>query len=77
MPREENYDYSVYLSRYGRYIRSGELGSRNIRNTLRADVAELLPGSRRTDGLTVEWEGMDMPTVYKAFQALVILANSV
>lgn len=41
---------------------------------LHADMAELVPGSRRVDGRTVEWTGEDMPTVYKTFRAMVSLA---
>ena len=41
---------------------------------LHADVAELVPGSRRINGRTVDWTGQDMPTVYKAFQAMMLLA---
>jgi D-amino peptidase len=39
-----------------------------------ADMAELVPGCRRLDGRTVEWEGNDMTSVYKAFRAMTILA---
>jgi len=39
-----------------------------------ADMAELLPGSRRVDGRTVEWTGEDMPTVYRAFKAMLSLS---
>ena len=41
-----------------------------------ADVAELVPGSRRVDGRTVEWTGDDMPAVYKVFRAMTTLAWS-
>jgi D-amino peptidase len=40
------------------------------------DMAELVPGSRRVDGRTLEWTGEDMPSVYKAFRAMVSLAWS-
>jgi D-amino peptidase len=39
-----------------------------------ADMAELVPGSQRVDGRTVEWTGEDMPTVYKTFRAMTSLA---
>ncbi len=41
---------------------------------LHADVAELVPGSRRINGRTVDWTGQDMPTVYKTFHAMMLLA---
>jgi len=41
-----------------------------------ADLAALLPGSRRVDGRTVEWRGDDMPTVYRAWRAMVTLAGA-
>jgi D-amino peptidase len=41
------------------------------------DVAELIPGSRRVDGRTVEWTGDDVPTVYKVFRAMATLAGAV
>jgi len=41
-----------------------------------ADMAELVPGSRRVDGRTVEWTGEDMPTVYRVFRAMTTLAWS-
>ncbi|MDY7080507.1 MAG: M55 family metallopeptidase [Chloroflexota bacterium] len=40
------------------------------------DMAELVPGSRRVDGRTVEWTGEDMPAVYRVFQAMTTLAWS-
>ena len=42
-----------------------------------ADMAELVPDSRRVDGRTVEWTGQDMPTVYKTFRAMTSLAATV
>lgn len=39
-----------------------------------ADMAELIPGSRRVDGRTVEWTGDDMVTVYKVFRAMAVLS---
>ncbi len=35
------------------------------------DKAEMIPGSHRLDGRTIEWTGEDMPTVYKVFQAMI------
>ncbi len=35
-----------------------------------ADVAELVPGTQRIDGRTVEWTGDDMPIAYKALKAI-------
>jgi D-amino peptidase len=40
------------------------------------DMAELVPGSRRLDGRTIEWAGDDMPAVYKVFRAMTTLAWS-
>jgi D-amino peptidase len=40
------------------------------------DMAELVPGSQRVDGRTIEWTGNDMPTVYKVFRAMATLAGS-
>ena len=40
------------------------------------DMAELIPGSQRVDGRTVEWTGDDMPTVYKVFRAMATLAGA-
>lgn len=45
-----------------------------FRRAVHADMAAMLPGSRRLDGLTVEWTGEDMPTVYRALQAMAALA---
>lgn len=42
--------------------------------SLHADMASLLPGSRRVDGRTVQWTGEDMPTVYRAWVAMTALA---
>ncbi len=39
-----------------------------------ADMAELIPNSRRVDGRTVEWTGDDMPAVYRVFRAMGSLA---
>jgi D-amino peptidase len=38
-----------------------------------ADLAAMLPGSRRINGCTIEWIGEDMPAVYQAFQAMALL----
>jgi D-amino peptidase len=40
------------------------------------DMAELVPGSRRVDGRTIEWSGDDMPAIYKVFRAMATLAWS-
>jgi D-amino peptidase len=42
-----------------------------------ADMAELIPYSRRIDGRTVEWEGEDMALVYRVFRAMGALAMTV
>ena len=42
-----------------------------------ADMATLIPHSRRPDARTVEWTGDDMPTVYRTFRAMVALAMTV
>ncbi len=47
-----------------------------FQNALHADMAELIPASRRVDGRTVEWTGDDMPTVYRVFRAMTALAWS-
>jgi D-amino peptidase len=41
-----------------------------------AERAALLPGSRPLDGRTVEWRGEDMVAVYRAFEAMAVLASS-
>jgi D-amino peptidase len=38
------------------------------------DMAELVPGSRRVGGRTIEWVGDDMPAVYRVFRAMATLA---
>jgi D-amino peptidase len=43
---------------------------------IHADMAELIPGTRRVDGRTVAWTGDDMPTVYRVFRAMGSLALS-
>lgn len=45
-----------------------------FQRALHADMAELIPDSRRVDGRTTEWTGDDMPTVYKVFRAMASLA---
>jgi len=45
-----------------------------FRRAIHADMAAMMPGSRRLDGCTVEWTGEDMPTVYRALQAMTALA---
>ncbi|MFQ6101649.1 MAG: M55 family metallopeptidase [Anaerolineae bacterium] len=47
-----------------------------FQNALHADMAALIPGSRRVDGRAVEWTGEGMPTVYKVFRAMTALAWS-
>jgi D-amino peptidase len=42
-----------------------------------ADVAALIPYSRRVDGRTVEWTGDDIPTVFRTFRAMIALASTV
>ncbi len=42
-----------------------------------ADMAALIPGSRRLDGLTLEFTATDMETAYKTFRAMVALAGTV
>jgi D-aminopeptidase len=41
---------------------------------LHADLALMVPGSRRVDGRTVAWEGEDMVEVYRAFESMATLA---
>ncbi|HEC35312.1 MAG TPA: peptidase M55 [Anaerolineae bacterium] len=45
-----------------------------FQRAIHADMAELVPGSQRVDGRTVEWTGEDMPTVYRVFRAMAALA---
>jgi len=42
-----------------------------------ADVAELLPGARRTDGLRVEYTSKNMKEAYKTFELLAIASSGV
>ncbi|WP_087035442.1 M55 family metallopeptidase [Thermococcus litoralis] len=46
-------------------------------NSGMADVGELLPGARRIDGKTVEFEAKNIIEAYKAFQLLVFAATGV
>ncbi|MCD5413203.1 MAG: M55 family metallopeptidase [Dehalococcoidia bacterium] len=39
-----------------------------------ADMAGLIPDSRRVDGRTIEWVGEEMPAVYKVFRAMMVLS---
>jgi D-aminopeptidase len=39
------------------------------------DRALRVPGSKRPDGVTIEWTGNDMVSVYHAFRAIVGLGN--
>lgn len=39
------------------------------------DRALCVPGSRRVDGVTIEWTGSDMVSVYQAFRAITGLGN--
>jgi D-amino peptidase len=39
-----------------------------------ADMATLVPGTRRVDGRTVEWSGEDVPTVYLTYRAMLGVA---
>ncbi len=41
---------------------------------IHADLAAMVPGSRRIDGCTLGWTGEDVPAVYQAFQAMTLLA---
>jgi D-amino peptidase len=44
-------------------------------HAIQADLAALVPVSQRINGRTVEWTGQDMPSVYKAMQAMAYLAS--
>jgi D-amino peptidase len=46
-----------------------------LKTSLMADYACLIPGARRLDGYTVEYAHEDYRTVYKAFRAMVRLAS--
>jgi D-amino peptidase len=45
-----------------------------FQRALQADLAGMIPSSRRVDGRTVEWTGDDMPAVYVTFSAMTALA---
>ena len=47
-----------------------------FQRAIHADMAELVPGSQRVDGRTVEWTGEDMPTVYRVFRAMGALSKA-
>lgn len=40
-----------------------------------ADMAELISGSRRLNGRTVEWSGGDMAEVYRVYRAMAALSS--
>jgi D-amino peptidase len=46
-----------------------------LRSSLMADYAMLIPGARRLDGYTIEYAHDDYLTVYKVFRAMVKLAS--
>nr|MBC7245154.1 M55 family metallopeptidase [Chloroflexota bacterium] len=46
----------------------------SFQQSVHAEMAELIPGSRRLDGRTVEFIHDDMPTLYRAWRAMVGLA---
>jgi D-amino peptidase len=46
----------------------------SFKSPVHADVAGLVPGSRRADGCTVEWTGEEMSAVYRTFQAMALLS---
>lgn len=48
-----------------------------FRSTLYADIAAYLPGSKRIDGLKVEYNADNMVEAYKTFQLLVAAASGV
>jgi D-amino peptidase len=45
------------------------------RRSGQADRAALMPDSERVGARSVEWTGEDMPTIYKAFQAITAVAS--
>ena len=45
--------------------------------TSHADMAQLIPGSFRTEGRTVRWKGEDMESVYRTYRAMLALGSSV
>lgn len=46
-----------------------------LKSSLMADYASLIPGARRLDGFTVEYAHEDYLTVYRVFRAMVKLAS--
>ena len=46
-----------------------------LKSSLMADYASLIPGSRRLDGYTLEYAHDDYATVYKVFRAMIKLAS--
>ncbi len=48
----------------------------SFQRALHADMALLVPGSRRIDGRTVEWTGEDMRAVYQVWVAMNALAST-
>jgi D-amino peptidase len=40
------------------------------------DRAEVMPGTRRLDGITLEWDAKDMIEAFRAFRTMVSLASS-
>jgi D-amino peptidase len=46
-----------------------------LKSSLMADYACLIPGARRLDGYTVEYAHEDYLTVYRTFRAMVRLAS--
>ena len=45
-------------------------------NTALTDMAELLPGARRTGPRRIEYAADDYPTIFRAFRAMVVLAGT-
>ena len=57
------------------YVLSKPIALRvSFKDAIHADLAAMVPGSRRANGCTVEWTGEDMPAVYQAFQAMTLLS---
>ena len=46
-----------------------------LKSSLMADYASLIPGARRLDGYTLEYVHDDYATVYKVFRAMIKLAS--
>ncbi|MGB9880690.1 MAG: M55 family metallopeptidase [Anaerolineae bacterium] len=49
----------------------------SFQQSIHAEMAELVPGSRRVDGRTIEFVHDDMPTLYRTWRAMVGLAGLV